>query len=83
MYVKKMGPTMAEKYAAPLKSIILACDRLVDIWNANYSKKCECINSPTHPRLKELRSIFILFDEWEKNSATKDEFITSESWEDL
>ena len=81
-YVKEMGPTIAEKYA-PLKSIILACDRLVDIWNANYSKKCECINSPTHPHLKELRSILLLFDEWRKHSATKDEFITSESWEDL
>ena len=81
-YVKEKGVHMSEKYA-PIKSIILACDRLVDIWNGNYSKGCECIDSPNHPHLKELHSILLLFAELKNQSNSKDEFITSESWEDL
>ena len=42
-YTTEMGADIALKYT-PLKSIILACDRLVDIWNANF----ECIDSPDH-----------------------------------
>ena len=36
------------KIYAPLKSIIQSCDRLIDIWNINGSKKCVCINSCTY-----------------------------------
>jgi len=60
---KEKEQDMEKKYA-PLKKIMLSCDRLVHIWNANYSKKCECINSPDHPHLRELRSILLLFAEW-------------------
>ena len=67
----------------PLKEIIQSCDRLVDIWNANYSKKCCCIDSPDHSHLKELHSIMLLFYEWKNGCNTKNEFITNETWEDL
>ena len=81
-YTKEMGVDMASKYAS-LKTIVLACDRLVDIWNANYSKKIECINSPNHDHVKELHIILLLFSKWKKGCNTKFEFITNESWEDL
>ena len=71
------------KMYAPLKNIIHACDRVVDIWNANHSKKCECINSPDHPHVKELHSILLLFAEWRNESSDRYEFITRESLEDL
>jgi hypothetical protein len=72
-----------EKQYAPLKALISSCDRLVDIWNANRDKKCECIDSPNHPHIKELREILQLFAEWKESCHSKDEFITRESWEDL
>ena len=81
-YCNEMGELTATKYAS-LKTIVLACDRLVDIWNANHSKKCECINSPVHPHVKELHCILLLFAEWRNECKTKDEFITRESWDDL
>ena len=81
-YVKEKGVHTTEKYA-PIKSIILACDRLVDIWNGNYLKGCECINSPNNPHLKELHSILLLFAEWKNQSNSKDEFIISKLWEDI
>ena len=81
-YCKEMGAEITKKYAS-LKTIVLACDQLVDIWNANHSKKCECIDSPTHPHVKELHCILLLFAEWRSENDSKNEFITNESWEDL
>ena len=81
-YSLEKGANIQRKYE-PLKTIVKACDRLVDIWSANYAKKCECINSSCHPHLKELHTILLLFAEWKNDSKTKDEFITGESWEDL
>ena len=72
----EMGSSLAEKYS-PLKDIVLACDKLVDIWNANYSKGYECLNSPDHSSLKELHSIMLLFAEWKNGCQKKEEFITS------
>ena len=76
--VNDLGP----KYA-PLRDIVLACDRLVDICNANYAKGCECINSPDHNHVKELQLILLLFAEWKSKCKMKEEFITNESYEDL
>ena len=81
-YTKEIGVDMVERYAL-LKTLILACNRLLDIWNANYSKRRECINSPAHAHVKELHSILLLFAEWKNSCQSKDEFITNESWEDL
>ena len=81
-YTYEMGEDLVVKYA-PLRCIVTACDRLVDIWNANYFKGCECINSPHHHHLKELRTNLLLFAEWKNGYESKDKFITSESWEDL
>ena len=57
--------------------------RLVDIWNTNSSKKCECINSPARAHVKELHLILLLFAEWKNSCKTKDKFITNKYWEDL
>lgn len=80
LYINEIGVDMVERYA-PLKSLVLECNRLVDIWNANYSKKCEFINSSTHAHVKKLHSILLLFDTWKNVCKTKDEFITNESWD--
>ena len=77
-----MGDDLVVKYA-PLRCIVMECDRLVDIWNKHYSKGCECINSPHHHHLKELRTILLLFAEWKNCFESKYEFITNKSWEDL
>ena len=76
------GVDIVQKFG-PLKEIVGACDRLVDIWNANYSKKCECIDSPNHRHIKELHVILLVFAEWKNGCRNKDEFITNKSWEDL
>ena len=51
---------LVEEYA-PSQDVILLCDRLVDISNANHSKKYECINSPVYSHIKELHTIILLF----------------------
>jgi hypothetical protein len=61
----------AELYA-PLRCIVVSCDRLVDIMNARRDKGCSRIDSPNHPHLNELESILKTFAEWEQDAASHD-----------
>ena len=64
--------------------IIDKLDRLIDIWNGNRSKGCECINSRKHNHIQELREILDTFNEWKHQCTNvKVEFIPEQSWEDL
>jgi len=60
---------------APLNEIVLVCDRIVDIWNANYSKRCECLDMPNDQLIKELHAILLLFVEWKNGCDSKNDFI--------
>ena len=68
----------------PLLIIIDKLDRLIDIWNGNRSKGCECINSRKHNHIQELREILDTFNEWKHQCTNvKVKFIPEQSWEDL
>ena len=74
---------------APLREILLATDRFLDIMNAKSKDdadfvNCPRINSPDHSLLTELLDILSLYTEWKMDSGPyKERFITRESYEDL
>ena len=59
-YTLEKGADVQRRYE-PLKTIVKACDRLVDIWNANYAKKMRVyqLTLPSSPERVAYYSIVV------------------------